>query len=130
MVEKYEEKFWGKIDFLHEKSKQEHNSLNVLSDIIIKFSNIISDFSKSIDNIKNRKVKIVDDKDSSVYKLSYCFKQNLKVHIDEFKECSNHMKLTIIDSMIMKDLNIFFVLVDNQKMIEARLEYILKIFNI
>ena len=100
MVEKYEEKFWGKIDFLHEKSKQEHNSLNVLSDIIIKFSNIISDFSKSIDNIKNRKVKIVDDKDSSVYKLSYCFKQNLKVHIDEFKECSNHMKLTIIDSMI------------------------------
>ena len=99
MEEKYEEQLWGKVDFLHEKSKQEHNCLNMLLEIISKFNVIISDFSKSIDNIKNRKSKIIDDKDTTIYKLSHSFKQNLKFHIDEFKECSNHMKLTIIDPM-------------------------------
>ena len=99
MEEKYEEQLWGKIDFLHEKSKQEHNCLNMFLEVLSKFNIIISDFSKSIENIKNRKSKIIDDKDTTIYNLYHSFKQNLKFHIDEFKECSNHMKLTIIDPM-------------------------------
>ena len=100
MEEKYEEQLWGKVDFLHEKSKQEHNYLSMFLDVISKFNIILSDFSKSIDNIKNRKSKIIDDKDTTIYKLSHSFKQTLKFHVDEFKECSSHMKLTIIDPMV------------------------------
>ena len=99
MEEKYEEQLWGKIDFLHEKSRQQHYGLNIFLEVISKFNIIISDFSKSIENIKNRKSQIFDEKDTTIYKLYRSFKQNLKFHIDEFKECSNHMKLTIIDPM-------------------------------
>ena len=100
VAEKYEDKLFGKIDFLHEKSKQTHNSLIIFSNIITKFMNIISEFSKSIDNIKNRKVKIINDKNSTMYNLTHYFKLNLKAHIDEFKECAEHLNITIIGPII------------------------------
>ena len=59
MEEKYEEQLWGKIDFLHEKSKQEHNCLNMFLEVITKFNVIISDFSKSIDNIKYKRKGLI-----------------------------------------------------------------------
>ena len=96
MTEKYEEKLWGKIDFLHQKTNQEQTYLNIFSDIITRYCEIISDFSKSIDNIKNWKTRIINEKDTSSYKLYHSFKLNLKAHIDEFKECAEQMKLTII----------------------------------
>ena len=96
MSEKYEEKLWGKIDFLHQKTNQEQTYLNIFSDIITRYCEIISDFSKSIDNIKNWKTRIINEKDTSSYKLYHSFKLNLKAHIDEFKECAEQMKLTII----------------------------------
>jgi len=100
VAEKYEEKLFGKIDFLHEKSKQTHNSLIIFSNIITKFISIISEFSKSIDNIKNRKFKIINDKNSTMYNLAHSFKLNLKAHIDEFKECAEHLNKIIIGQII------------------------------
>jgi hypothetical protein len=75
MEEKYEEQLWGKIDFLHEKSRQQHYGLNIFLEVISKFNIIISDFSKSIENIKNRKSQIFDEKDTTIYKLYRSFKQ-------------------------------------------------------
>ena len=54
---KFEEDLYGKIDFLHEKSKQNNCSLNIFSEIIAKFINTISDFSKSFDIIKIKIIK-------------------------------------------------------------------------
>ena len=60
MTELYEEKLWGKLDFLHEKSLKEHKDLNLFSDIITKFQNSLIDFSKLVDNIKNKNAEIVE----------------------------------------------------------------------
>ena len=96
--DKYEDKLYGKIDFLHEKSKQSYKNFLIFSDIISKFINVISDFSKSLHNIKNKKSTIIDDKDTSIYNLMHSFKLNLKSHIDEFRECAFHL-LRAIDPM-------------------------------
>ena len=100
MTEKYEDKLWGKIDFLHEKAIREQNNLNIFSEIINKFQHCLLDFSKSIDNIKNRKANLIEEKDSTVNLLLINFKQVIKSHISEFKECGEYMKTTILSSII------------------------------
>ena len=100
MSEKYEEKLWGKIDFLHEKALREHANLNIFSDIITKFQHCLLDFSKYIDNIKNKNAKIIDEKGSTVDLIVTNFKQVLKSHVSEFKECGEHMKSTIVGAII------------------------------
>ena len=97
---KYEDDLYGKIEFLHEKSKQNHNSLNILADIMLKFINTISDFSKSLENIKNKNAKIIDNKESSIYKLTQFFQMNLNTQLEEFKECASHLSFTIIGPLI------------------------------
>ena len=100
MEEKYENKLYGKIEFLHEKSKQTHNTLNSFSDIISKYINAISDFSKTLENTKYRKTKIIEEKDSTIYNLVHFFKLNIKAHIDEFRECSQYLNVTLLGPII------------------------------
>ena len=102
MTEQYVEKLWGKIDFLHEKTLKEHSNLNIFSEIITKYQQALTDFSKSIDNIKRKNSDIVDEKekDNTIDLAITNFKQALKSHVDEFKECSNHMKKSIINPII------------------------------
>ena len=104
MTDNYEEKLWGKIDFLHEKTLKEHSNLNIFSDIIIKYQHALTDFSKSIDNIKNKNTQLIEEKDSTIDLTVTNFKQVLKSHIAEFKECGEHMKTTIIEP-IMKSID-------------------------
>ena len=92
---KYEDKLYGKIEFLHEKSKRFYNSFNIFSDIINKFINTMSNFSQSITNIKNKNSPIIEDKETTMYNLMHVFKLNLKSHIVEFKECAYHLNRTI-----------------------------------
>ena len=102
MAEQYVEKLWGKIDFLHEKTLKEHSNLNIFSEIITKYQQALTDFSKSIDNIKHKNADIVDakEKNNTIDLAITNFKQALKSHVDEFKECSNHMKKSIINPII------------------------------
>ena len=102
MAEQYEQKLWGKIDFLHEKTLKDHSNLNIFSEIITKYRQALNDFSKSIDNIKHKNADIVDqnDKDNTIDLTLTNLKQALKSHVDEFKECSNHMKKSIINPII------------------------------
>ena len=100
MEKKYENKLYGKVEFLHERTKQNHTSLVNFSEIITKFISAISDFSKTLENLKYRKMKIIEEKDSTIYNLTHFFKLNLKSHIDEFKECAEHLNLIIIEPII------------------------------
>ena len=100
MEEKYENKLYGKIEFLHERAKQNHISLINFSEVITKFINSISDFSKTLNNLKYRKSKIIEEKYSTIYNLTHFFKLNLKVHIDEFKECADHLNVIILGPII------------------------------
>lgn len=96
MTDNYEDKLWGKIDFLHEKTLKEHSNLNIFSDIIIKYQHTLLDFSKSIDNIKNKNAELIEEKNNTIDLTLTNFKQVLKSHIVEFKECGEHMKSTIL----------------------------------
>ena len=98
--EKYEDCLYRKIEFLHEKSKQNHNSLILFSEIITKFINTISDFSKSLSTIKNKNPKIIEDSESSMGKLVHFFQVSINDHIEEFKECAQHLNFTIIGPLI------------------------------
>jgi len=99
-MEKYEEKLWGKIDFLHEKTINEQNKMNIFSDIIIKYQTALVNFSKSIENIKTLNTEIISEKDSSINIAFQNLIKVLNMHITEFKDCSTHMKRTIIEPII------------------------------
>ena len=99
-MEKYEEKLWGKIDFLHEKTINEQNKMNIFSDIIIKYQTALVNFSKSIENIKSLNTEIISEKDSSINIALQNLIKVLNMHITEFKDCSTHMKRTIIEPII------------------------------
>ena len=100
MEENYENKLYGKVEFLHERSKQTHDSLIIFSELITNYINILADFSKSIANIKNRTAKLIYEKDTSIYHLTHIFKLNLKAHIEEFKECAQHLNLAVIEPLV------------------------------
>ena len=99
-MEKYEEKLWGKIDFLHEKTINEQNKMNIFSDIIIKYQTALINFSKSIESIKSLNTEIISEKDSSINIALQNLIKVLNMHITEFKDCSTHMKRTIIEPII------------------------------
>ena len=99
-MEKYEEKLWGKIDYLHEKSLSEQNKLNIFTDTIIKYHSCLINFYKSIESIKTINAEIISEKGNS---LEVCLKKlqnTLFVHINEIKECTNSIQTSIIDLLI------------------------------
>ena len=97
--EKYEDELYGKVEFLHEMVNQKQLNLTIFSEIIAKFISALSDFSNSVDNIKNRRHKFIDNKDTTIYNLAHVFKIILKVHINEFKECSENLNKLVINNM-------------------------------
>ena len=48
MTDLYETNLWGKIDYLHERYQREHTHISNFLDMITRFQNACSDFSKSI----------------------------------------------------------------------------------
>ena len=100
MTEEYDEKLWGKIDFLHEKAKRDRVNLNLFADIVVKYQHSLNDFSKSIENIKNISAQIIEEKDTTEYLTVNNFKKVLQSHITEFKECAEQIKETLITPII------------------------------
>ena len=99
-MEKYEEKLWGKIDFLHEKALSEHNKINSFSEIIIKYQTALNNFSKSIEGIKTLNSEIISETGNTLNLSLKNLQKAINSHIFEFKECSLHIKSTIIDPII------------------------------
>ena len=100
MTLEYKENLWGKIDLLHQRTQKEHNNLNIFSDIITKYQHSLSEFSKLIDNIKNKNAQIAEEKDSTFDLTLKNFKGVLLSHISEFRECAKYMESTIIVPII------------------------------
>ena len=100
MALNFEENLWGKIDFLHQKTQREQNNLNIFSDIITKYQHSLFEFSKLIDNIKNKNAQIIEEKDSTFYLTIKKFKEVLLSHILAFRECAEYMKKEIIEPIL------------------------------
>ena len=102
-MEKYEEKLWGKIDFLHEKATTEHNKMNIFSEIITKYQSTLHNFSKSIESIKTLNNEIMSETGNSLNLSLKNLQKSINAHILEFQECSTHIKRTIIPMMKVKE---------------------------
>ena len=65
-MEKYEEKLWGKIEFLHDKTLLDQNKLNIFFEIVIKYHTALSNFLKSIESIKTLNTEIISENKNSL----------------------------------------------------------------
>ena len=99
-MEKYEEKLWGKIDYLHEKSLSEQNKLNIFTDTIIKYHSCLINFYKSIESIKTINTDIISEKGNSLELSLKKLQCTLFAHMNEIKECANSIQTSIIDLLI------------------------------
>ena len=99
-MEKYEEKLYGKIDFLHEKTLLEQNKMNIFTDMLKKYQTALINFAKSLEGIKTLNKEIISEKDNSLSRSLQNFKKAISVQIEEFKECPTHIERTVIDPII------------------------------
>lgn len=103
MEEIFIEKLWGKIHFLHEKTKTNRNCLNLIGDIILKYHRSLIDFSKSIENIKQLNTEIIiEEKESPPDLMLKYFRKVFKSQINEFDLCAKQIKDNIIEQIIKK----------------------------
>ena len=99
-MEKYEEKLWGKIEFLHDKTLLDQNKLNIFFEIVIKYHTALSNFLKSIESIKTLNTEIISENKNSLNSAIKGLQKALIAHINEIKECISHIQISIIDLII------------------------------
>ena len=102
MNEKYEEKLWNHIDFLHQKSKRQQISFNYLMDILNKFQDACFEFSKNIQNILIKSHEIIENHSTTMYDTSEKFISFIEDFSKEFKEAQNNIKVQILDQILKK----------------------------
>ena len=106
MTEKFEEKLWGRIDFLHEKYRKDYTRLQNFGEILTKFQNACQDFAKSLNNAINKKYQIIEEKPSTMYNLIQSLMVYYSQHVTEYTETYTIIKTRIIGPVIqvMDDL--------------------------
>ena len=99
-MEKFEEKLWGKVDYLHEKTLSEQNKLNIFTDAIIKYHSCLLNFYKSMESIKTINTEIISEKGNSLYICLKKLQKTIAAHMNEIKECSNSIQIAIIEQLM------------------------------
>lgn len=99
-MEKYEEKLYGKFDFLHEKTLLEQNKMNIFTDMLKKYQIALINFAKPLEGIKTLNKEIITEKDNSLSRSLQNIKKAISVQIEEFKECPTHIESNVIDPLI------------------------------
>ena len=96
MSDLYEKNLWDKIDYLHERYQREHNHISNFLDMITRFQNACSDFSKSILSILNKNYILSESNTSTIYQSMENFYKTLLIHSESFKETSESIKINTI----------------------------------
>ena len=107
MNEKYDEKLWGQIEVLHQKSKRQQTSFNYVMEMLRSLQEAFQDFSKIIQNILNKYHQIIEYHSISMYDSADKFFKSFESLAKEFKEGYNDIKKQLIDP-IMKPTNEWF----------------------
>ena len=107
MTEKYEDNFWGQIDFLHQRSRREFASFNYFIDMLNKFHDACSDFSKKVQNIISKNHEIIECHSTSMHEVVEKFIQLIELFANEFKETQNNIKKQIIDPIFKTTIDMF-----------------------
>ena len=93
----YEQHLWNKIDFLHERYHKEHTQMSHFLEIISKFQLACLEFSKSLKTVLNKKLKLADSEESTLYKSMESFTKCLLTHSQLFNEANESIKSNLID---------------------------------
>ena len=96
MTDLYETNLWGKIDYLHERYQREHTHISHFLDMITRFQNACSDFSKSITSILSKNYILSESNTSTIYKSMENFYKTLLIHAESFKETFESIKINSI----------------------------------
>jgi len=107
MNEKYDEKLWGQIELLHQKSKRQQTSFNYVMEMLRSLQEAFQDFSKIIQNILNKYHQIIEYHSISMYDSADKFVKSFESLAKEFKEGYNDIKKQLIDP-ILKPTNEWF----------------------
>lgn len=107
MTQKYEDNFWGQIDFLHQKSRREFTSFNYFIDMLNKFHDACSEFSKKVQNIISKNHEIIECHSASMHEVVEKFIQLIELFANEFKETQNNIKKQIIDPIFKPTTDMF-----------------------
>ena len=107
MNEKYEDKLWGQIELLHQKNKRQQTSFNYFMDMLNKFQEACSEFSKNIQGILSKGHEIIEYHSTSMFEAVEKFINLFEIFNKEFKEAQNVIKKQIIDQ-ILKPTNDLF----------------------
>jgi protein-tyrosine phosphatase len=94
---KYEDKLWGKTEFLHNIYRTNYSYYKEFIEFIDKVKKAYSSFSDAISAIFNKKYNIFEDKSTILFSLLSEFKSNIKFQSQEFKELSNIIGKEIIE---------------------------------
>ena len=105
MNEKYEDTLWGKVNFLHQKSRRQCTSFNHIMDMLNKLQEACSDFSKKTTFSKSH--EIIESREASMHEASEKFVQLYQLFTNEFKNAQNNIKRQMIDP-ILKPTNDMF----------------------
>jgi hypothetical protein len=93
----YEQHLWNKIDFLHERYHKEHTQMSHFLEIISKFQLACLEFSKSLKTVLNKKLKLADSEESTLYKSMESFTKCLLTHSQLFNETNESIKSNLIE---------------------------------
>ena len=93
----YEQYLWNKIDFLHERYHREHTQMTHFLEIISKFQMSCLEFSKSLKSVLNKKLKLADSEETTLFKSMESFTKCLLTHSQLFNETNESIKSSLID---------------------------------
>lgn len=104
MKNQYEQNLWNKIDFLHDRYHRQYTYMSHFMDIMTKYHQACSDFSKTIKNILSKNLSLSDDISSTWNNSMKSFTKCLSSHSQLFLQTSENIKTTIIEP-ITKNLS-------------------------
>ena len=96
MKNQYEQNLWNKIDFLHDRYHRQYTYMSHFMDIMTKYHQACSDFSKTIKNILSKNLSLSDDISSTWNNSMKSFTKCLSSHSQLFLQTSENIKTTII----------------------------------
>ena len=102
MAEKYTDKLWGKIEFLHNRYKKNHLYLTNLIEITKIFQNACFVYSKELSALTNKTYQFTDKSNTSLTFSLESLLSNFSLQVKEYNELFNTIKTQIFDPLSKK----------------------------
>ena len=120
MVDLYEENFWNKIDFLHERFQKEYSHIANYFEMLTKFKISCSQFSDSIEAILENNYALFYNKNTSIAEVMDKFRLLLTKFKDSFKEIAGTIYINsspiinLLPESIQKERDIYNIYIKHR----------------